>query len=282
MLFKSAAICALALAGGGAFASPAAARDYSLKIAKSSSTVQDAFDATFSGKSSDSKFSIAIRDNAGTVTQNGVTTNVVVSQQIPWSPYTLYALMGVNSQAVLMGWVYCEGNSLVDLWLEDTLGAAGFTASTVTGACNVSGSAKNVAFSTPSESLNVKLPASYPTMDGGTSLSLTANGPGSVQLNSKPYDLAPFAIVDCSDCNAGSVDGGWVEIHSVMKARQSDNICLGIFYLPIKHTATIDLQYVNCFTENVGSQSFRATYSIPGKKTLAMSAKKMSTPHLPH
>lgn len=281
MHFKSAAICALALAGG-AFASSAATRDYSLQIAKSSSTVQDAFDASFNGASSDSQFSITISNNAGTVTQNGVTTNVVVSQQIPWSPYTLYALMGINSDAVLMGWVYCQGNSLVDLWLEDTLGAAGFTSSTVTGACNVSSSTQNVAFNTPSETLNVNLPASYPTMDGGASLSLTSSGPGSVQLNSKPYDLAPFAIVDCSACNAGSVDGGWVEIHSVMKAQQSDNVCLGIFYLPVQHTATIALQYVNCIVENVGSQTFTATYSIPEKKTMAKFAKHMSSPHLPH
>lgn len=281
MLFKSAFASVLALAAG-ALASPAATRDYSLKIAKSSSTVQDAFDASFSGRSSDSQFSISVRDNAGTVTSNGVTTNVVVSQQIPWSPYTLYALMGVNSKAVVVGWVYCEGDSLVDLWLEDTLGAAGFTSSTVTGSCSASGSSKNVPFTTPAETLNVKLPASYPTMDGGASLSLTNNGPGSVQLNGKPYDLAPFTIVDCLSCNASTVDGGWMEVHSVMAAKQSSNVCLGIFYLPLKHTATIALDYVNCFTENVGDQTFRATYNIPSKKTMSASSKVMSAPHLPH
>ncbi|OAQ57712.1 hypothetical protein VFPPC_11458 [Pochonia chlamydosporia 170] len=234
----------------------------SVRIPASTSMIYDAFDATLNGTSGDRKFSIAIQNNVGMVTQGNRTTQVVVSKQISWSPRTLYAIIGTDTEAILMGWVYCQGGLLTTLWLEDTTGTTGFTSSTVTGTCSVSNTGVNVPFKTANTLVSVRLPPSYPTIDGGTKLSLQPNVVGSVTLNNQPYSLIPFAIVDCSNCGS-SVNGGWVEVHSVISSKKANNVCLGIFYLPVIHTPSISLEYVNCFSYNVSRQTFSATYTIP-------------------
>lgn len=237
---------------------------WTVQLTASNTTINDNFDATLTGSSSDNLFSVNIVNNAGSVTQGGRTTQVVVNNQIPWtSPLTLYSIIGTDSEAILMGWVYCENDSLTTLWLEDTTGAAGFTNSTVMGSCSITSSPQSVDFVTTDECVGVTPPASYPSIDGGTELSLQPGSVGSVILGNEPYSLLPFAIVDCSSCSGGGIDGGWVEVHSVMGSSTSTNVCMGIFYLPVQHTPTIALDYVNCIEENVGDQTFNATYSIP-------------------
>lgn len=228
----------------------------------STTPVDDTFDATLKGASADNQFSITIQNNVGAVTQRGRTIHVVVDSQIPWSPLTLYAILGADSQGIMMGWVYCQGNALTSLWLEDTTGAAGFTASDVTGTCSVSNTTAAVNFTTPSETVNVAPAPSYPSIDGGNALSLEPNTTGTVVLDNAAYDLVPFTIVDCAHCGSNPNDG-WVEVHSVMSAKSSQNVCLGIFYLPVVPAPTIDLQYVTCFNEAVSGQTFTATYTIP-------------------
>ena len=235
---------------------------YTLEVPNSSTTVDDAFDATLTGASSDGKYAVNIHCNSGTVTQSGRSTTVTVSQQIPYSPYTLYAILGEDDTGLMLGWVYCEGDDLIALWLEDTTGLTGFTPSMVTGTCSISTDTDNVSVITTAEQITIQIPASYPTITG-SDISLQANSIGSVNIQNQPYDLVPFALVNCSNCSASSINGGWVEVHSVMHDKNSGNICLGIFYLPIKHTPTIALDYVNCFVDNVGDQTFSATYSIP-------------------
>lgn len=104
----------------------------------------------------------------------------------------------------------------------------------------------------------MSFPKFHPTMNGGSSLSLTSTGVGTVVLDGERFDLAPFAVVDCSDCQtaSGQSGSGWFETHSVMKSTQSDNICLGIFYLPIQSTGQVQLSYVNCFGTQIGDQVF--------------------------
>ncbi|KAJ3499664.1 hypothetical protein NLG97_g130 [Lecanicillium saksenae] len=263
---------------------------YNLHISQSSFTLNDGYDASFNGSSNDGKYMIDIQDNSGTITQNGRVTNVVVSQQIPWAGVrTLYAIMGVNSEAVLMGWIYCTNqNTIEDLWLEDTTGAVGFTSqlgSSVVGYCQESNTARAVTLSAPDEDISVALPTSYPTMDGGANLSLTSSGAGSVMLDGNRFDLAPFAVVDCSDCQSasGQSGNGWFETHSVMKATESNNICLGIFYLPIQSNGDVQLAYMNCFREQIGDQVFHGvSYQLPTRRSASLTTLVSHQAHLPH
>ncbi|KAJ6781824.1 hypothetical protein PWT90_08770 [Aphanocladium album] len=286
-----------ALLARGSFASPLerprntdSKQAYSLHISQSSFTLDDGYDASFNGSSSDGKYNIDIQGNAGKITQNGRVTDVAVSQQIPWAGVrTLYAIVGVNSEAVLMGWVYCTNQDTIeDLWLEDTTGAVGFTSqlgSPVVGYCQQSNTRKAVTLSTQNEDISVAFPESYPTMDGGSNLSLTHAGAGRVILDGERFELAPFAVVDCSDCQtaSGQSGDGWYETHSVMKATQSNNICLGIFYLPVHPTGQVQLGYMNCFGKQIGDQVFSdVSYQLPTSRSANRVALVAQKAHLPH
>lgn len=263
---------------------------YNLHVSDSYFTANDAYDASFNGSSGNGDYQIDIQENSGTITQLGTVTNVVVTQQIPWAgTRTLYAIIGVNSQAVLLGWIYCTSdNSIEDLWLEDTTGTMGFTSQkggAIRGTCNISASPTTGSMHTSKEDISVSLPDVYPTMEGGSKLSLTASGVGSVTLGDEEFDLVPFAIVDCSDCQtqSGQTGNGWFETHSVMKAKDSSNICLGIFYLPTHHVKDIQLAYVNCFGKQMGSQTFYdVTYQIPARQYASSFSLKMQSAYLPY
>lgn len=263
---------------------------YNLHISQSSFTLNDAYDFSSNGSSSDGKYKIDVQENSGTITQNGKVTNVVVSQRIPWAGVrTLYAIMGVNSEAVVMGWLYCTNqNTIEDLWLEDTTGAVGFTSaagSPVVGYCQESNAAKAATLSVSDEDIFVSFPQAYPTIDGGSKLSLTGTGAGSVILDGGRFDLAPFAVIDCSDCQtaSGQSGNGWFETHSVMKAIESDNICLGIFYLPIQSTGDVQLSYVNCFGAQIGDQVFHGvSYRLPARRSASLATLVLHKALLPH
>jgi hypothetical protein len=263
MLYKS-----LLLASATAVVTLVSACDntqWSVELTDATTTITNSFDAAFDGSSSDNTISINIQNNAGSVTRSGRTTNVVVNKQIPWgSDLTLYAIIGSDDTSILMGWVYCTGNQLTDLWLEDTTGSAGFTVPVVTGTCSINNNEKDVDISTAQECIQITPPPVYPSIDGGDSLSLQPDQVGNVKLDDEDYNLLPFAIVNCADCSASSTDGGWVEVHSVMSSKSSDNVCLGIIYLPTTHTPSIAMQYINCFSKDVADPTFNATYDLNG------------------
>jgi hypothetical protein len=236
---------------------------WTVQLPSATTPIYDLFTASIAGVSYDGEFSIAITSNAGNVTQNNRTTEVIVKDQIGFGgSLVLYSLIGTDADSILMGWAYCSENELTSLFLEVTDGASGFTKSTVTGSCNITNEATSVNLLTNAECLNVARPSAVPTIDGGNQLSLQNGSVGSVALDSEEFNLIPFAIVDCSDCSASTLLGGWFEVHSVMTGKTSADICLGIFYLSLICSAEVTLQYVQCFIGNATSQSFNADYDL--------------------
>lgn len=231
--------------------------EWSITLPRSSTTIEASFDVSISGATA--SHVIDINSNEGTVTQHERITSVAVNFKIPWDGLVLYAFIGADTAGLMMGWAYCSGTRLTDLWLEDTRGQAGFITPRVTGNCSVSPTAKNVELTFSEQCYDIEPPSNLP-MINGMDLKLNSGAPGTVMLAGLPYKILPFTIVDCKTCSSANLDGGWVEIHVVMKS--SSNLCLGIFYLQIKLKDTIALDYVNCFFKDVQNTEFRAQYQI--------------------
>lgn len=225
--------------------------------------IDNLFTASIAGVSYDGKFSIAITGNAGNVTQNNQTTEVIVKDEIAFGgSLVLYSIIGTDVDSILMGWAYCSGNKLISLFLEVTDGVSGFTNSTVTGSCNITNEPTTVNLVTHAECLTVARPSAVPTIDGGNQLALQNGSVGSVTLDRDEFNLIPFATVDCSNCSASSILGGWFEVHSVMTGKTSADVCLGIFYLSLVCSAEVSLQYMQCLAGNATSQTFNAGYDL--------------------
>ena len=255
--------------------------DWTVQLTSSSVPIDDNFDATLVGSSSDGSYSVNITNNAGTVTQGDRTTNVVVSFQIPWdvNSLTLYGIIGVDSEAILMGWVYCDegANSLSSVWLEDTTGASGFTSPGITGTCTATSDSDSVNFVSLDETVTITPPSSNPTIDGGSDLSLQPGSVGNVNIANTAFDLRPFTIVDCSDgCGSGPANG-WVEVHSVMSQQGGSNVCVGIFYLEVT-PQPVNLEYLTCFQDQISSgQTYDATYTIPTQSSASQGTNEVES-----
>jgi hypothetical protein len=236
---------------------------WTVQLPSSSTPIQDDFKANISGVTDDSEYSIAITNNAGTVTQHNRTTNVIVKDEIPFGgSLVLYSLIGTDADSILMGWAYCTGNELTSLFLESTDSTGGFINSTVTGSCKITNATTSVTLVTNSECLDISRPSAVPTIDGGSQLSLQNGSVGNVTLGSEEFNLIPFAIVDCSDCaSSAGTESGWFEVHSVMTGKSSADVCLGIFYLYLT-CSYVSVGYVQCFMGSATSQSFNAGYDL--------------------
>ncbi len=236
---------------------------WTVQLPSSTTPIVDQFTANIAGTSIDNEYSITITGNAGHVTQNNRTTDVIVKDQIPFGgSLVLYSLIGTDADSILMGWAYCTGNKLTSLFLEATDRMASFTNSTVTGSCNITNKAASVNLTTKDECVSVAQPSAVPTIDGSSYLSLQNGSVGNVTLGLEEFNLIPFAVIDCSDC-AAEPSGGWFEVHSVMTSKTSADVCLGIFYLTLT-CGRVSVDYVQCFMGNATTQTFDAGYDLSG------------------
>ncbi|KAH6646242.1 hypothetical protein BKA67DRAFT_541218 [Truncatella angustata] len=236
---------------------------WTVQLPTATTPIRNEFAASITGFSDDGAYSIGVIDNAGSITWNNRTTQVIIRDQIPYGGHlVLYSLIGTNADEILEGWAYCTGGALTSLFMETTGGISGFINSTISGTCNVKAEATSVNLKTSSECLRVTLPSKVPTIDGGNLLSLPHGEAGNVTLGTQEFNLIPFAIVDCTNCSDAGPSGGWIEIHTVLTSKASADVCLGIFYLYLACAGTVSVQYVQCFEGDATSRTFYAGYDL--------------------
>ena len=237
---------------------------WTVQLPSSTIRIPASFTAQITGVTNDESSSIAITGNAGIITQKNRTTAVTVGYEIPFGgDLVLYSFLGTNSNGILMGWAYCTGKELTSLWLEGTDGTEGFTNSSVSGSCDITKTPTSVELVTNGGCLSVVPPAKVPTIDGGNEIFLKNGSVGSAILDGKAFNLIPFAIIDCADCESNSAGGGWMEVHSVLTGKTSADICVGIFYMFLK-CDKVEVHYVQCFVGSATSYSFDAGYDLSG------------------
>ncbi|HEY6912331.1 MAG TPA: hypothetical protein VI356_23325, partial [Myxococcales bacterium] len=65
--------------------------------------------------------------------------------------------------------------------------------------------------------------------------------PGAVFYGGALQAAIPFAVIDCSQCDA---KGGWIELHALLWEPQSRSATLGIFYLEAHSHSQVIFEYV--------------------------------------
>lgn len=201
---------------------------------------------------------INIGQNVGQVVLDGKTLPALSYLQQPWEPvYTLYQTLLVDGDAWYLMWLYCEGDKLTHIYFEGTDGTL-LANEPASGTCLATTGATPVPVTLPATTLRVQPNHAFEIV--GEKLSLGKDGRGTVQLGSKRYDLLPFEVVDCLECDAN----GWLELHSVFAPPEGGAAGTMIFYFfaskPNEVLATYGLELPS-LADPVGNRKLTATWT---------------------
>jgi hypothetical protein len=208
--------------------------------------------------------SVAISGNVGTLVESGVSYPAVVYQQVPFPAAgdTLYEMLAVAANRLIVAWAYCSGGMIQNLSYEATDQPTNVIEE-MTGTCAAAMQGVTTAVELPA--LNLQLP---PVVTGfsiqGSQLLFDGQHAGLMQVEDATWGFSPFASVDCS---SGCGTPGWYELHSLIYNPDGSEVCFGIYYLELADTSHVHLDYVLCLpnlaTSIPSTGVFPATYTHP-------------------
>ena len=190
------------------------------------------------GQGTDEIGAIQITDNLGSVDFEGDSVAAVAYEIQPFGSETLYQLLGVESDALVIVWAYCQSGELVDLYRETSDGIA-VTYEQASGTCGDSGADAGARLALPGFTLEPP-PGLTPgvSMTGATMI-YDGGSPGRLVTGGTAWTVFPFNTVDCATCG----NPGWYEVHSVLWNAADSQAGFGIFYLIDGRPGTIQLSY---------------------------------------
>ena len=191
---------------------------------------------------------ISIQDGVGTLEFKGTVAPAVnlwrTSGKGLGSPnVTLYQIMAVQSDRLILLWAYCSNHALVGIYYETTDGI--FTdedfAPEAPGTCTAD--EVNVTETLQLPPTELQFPDVVKGFSAnGSQLQFSSGFPGQVVTAGQQWTLYPFNAVDCTAC----ASPGWYELHSLFWNAEAKTACLGIFYLTEGEPNTVGLSYFAC------------------------------------
>jgi hypothetical protein len=181
-----------------------------------------------------------LHESVGTIEMMGRTLPAVVVAESAFSEQAiiLHQIYALSDDGFFVVWTYCSAGTIDLVYILDSRDGSG----RFDGA---SGTCDDVqrASATPVRFPGADLP--WPRVHtgfevNGRSLQLHAAAPGAVHYGGTVRAAVPFAVIDCSLCDA---KGGWYELHSLLWDPGNGSVVLGIFYLIAKDDSHVLFEY---------------------------------------
>ncbi|MGE5047964.1 MAG: hypothetical protein ACM3PC_05310 [Deltaproteobacteria bacterium] len=192
---------------------------------------------------------------------------VVVAESFTADAILLHQIYALADDAFFVVWTYCSGGAIHTAYVLDSRDGIG----RFDGA---SGTCDEVRRTSPT---TVRFPGAdlpWPRVHTGfevkgKSLQLHAAAPGAVLYSGAVQAAIPFAVIDCTQCDA---KGGWYELHSILWEPGSGGVTLGIFYLMSRNHSQVLFEYVvdlGSLTLVAGA-TYAAEWSFTGTVPIAL------------
>lgn len=192
---------------------------------------------------------------------------MVVAESFFTKELLLHQIYALSDDGFFVVWTYCSGGEIHAAYVLDSRDGTGrFDGAKGTCDDGLRTSATAVRFP------GAELP--WPRVHTGfevrgKSLQLHARAPGAVLYGGAVRAAIPFAVIDCSRCDA---TGGWYELHSLLWEPASGSVTLGIFYLEARNPSQVLLEYVIDLgsLKQVRSTVYAAEWSFTGAGPVAL------------
>jgi hypothetical protein len=235
-----------------------------LVIGASSGTVTDAFRLGASGTAGTPYGAISFSADTGTIDVGGGPAVAFVYATVPEAGYTLYDGFAVSATSWDAFYLYCNGNTLADVY-DEKIGGHGMVYAAVTGgACTASTTQTVAHVSLPAFSIAAPAPITGYTVSG-TAIDVAADGTGTLAVGGTKLPLVVFDDVDCSACGGS----GWFELHSIVWDDAHQRVVFVIVYLITGMPNTVELAYARSLPDlgdPIGTVVPAATWTVTGAR----------------
>lgn len=250
------------IAGGGQGGAGGSGGSAEPRIVAGATDGQLALPFTFgaTGQGTSDIGAVSLDDGAGTVQVKGHDVASLAYQRQPFGQWTLYQVLGVETDRLWVLWLYCNQGSLQFVYLEGTDGTPmHYEQAMGTCAEPAGSSAAHAVF--PAVDMPLPTPLAGYTLTG-PDISLPGAAPGHVKLGAQDLVLLAFEDVDCTQ-NCGTP--GWREIHTLLWDPEGKRVCFAIIYLfqpgqPLLIEYSLTLPDL---TDPAGQTQLDATFTTP-------------------